>query len=307
MHGAFQPIDWSQIDGGAPGTGCGCGGSCGCGKRESGCAAKPSPRHPQFTSIAAPNLEEEPPEREDHPDWFEGPRWDDLLSLDGLHDRAVERAEKRAKGENIEPICPEEPLVVAWARHASSLRDGCRIDIGNMRVGGANVSLSTAIPKGYEPKTSRKQMFQDFLGDYMAANRMDWDDLAENIRSDETPGFKGCFWDSGGGMLYRATLHALQIIACTTMPASVSAGLRDRFVAVRDKVRGGTLNVVLSDDALGGDERSVLVAGPSGEVTAEYIGPTGALAWERGDTTPAAIQWTFMRRNVHLLAGRSCG
>ncbi len=281
MHAAFQPVDWSRIDGGAPAGGCGCGGACGCGGRSGGCAAEHPRLHPRFTSLQVPAVDEDPPEREDHPDWFEAPRWDDQLSLDEWHDLAVERAEERAKGEHIEPICPEEPLVVAWARDASSLRDRCRINIGNMRVGGANVSLSTAIPKGYQPKTSRKQMFRDFLGDYMAANRVDWDDLAENIKGDDTPGYKGCFWDSGGGMLYRATLHALQMIACTTMPASVSDGLRERFVAVRDKVRSGTLNVVLSIDARGGDERSAIVVGPAGEVTAGFIGSGTAFAWEK--------------------------
>ncbi len=199
-------------------------------------------------------------------------------TLADLAAAAQQRREERKYGEPIDPVCGDEQLEVAWARDVRLLRDRCRIDIGPMVVNGATLSLAPVLPEGYEPRTSKREMFQAYMPEYMGADRIGWHSIATNIRVNQQPKIKGCFWDEGDGVMFRATCHALQLIAASRMPNTVSQGLKDRYEDTRADIRAERLEVHLSDAARLGSDEAVLVMTADGRITVGHLGKGEAIA-----------------------------
>lgn len=182
----------------------------------------------------------------------------------------------------------EERKIAIDAEEVSRLRDRCRIDLGPHADNGGSDLRYTVIP-GYEPSTSKGDMFWDFLPGYMSAKTTEWDVLARNIKGNYQSKTKGCFWDDGGGFMYRAVLHALALLASAPKIDQLGSTNEELYAGLRKAVRNGDLPLYLSE--WGFDGRSVLMVDEQGRVA---IGIDSEPAWVAITTAEISLS-TFTR------------
>lgn len=177
------------------------------------------------------------------------------------------------------------------SKNVAQLKDQCRIYIGEMTYRGDPYRLSAEVPRGYQPSTDKDAMFEMFFPEYMSADRADWTTLRANIVSNYQDNVEGCFWEEGGVMV-RATLHALQMIAAGSMPNDYPADLKATFDDARETIRDGDLWLSLSNE--GAPDACGMFISPEGRVSAENFDREpnwlGRNSWGTIQLAPALLE-----------------
>ncbi len=223
-------------------------------------------RHARPTS---PDELEEPPAEGGAPPWAVGRQ--ELVAPLHMRDPWV----SHRSSESIDPVLPDNPAcaekrAAVFSDDVRDLRDRCQIDLGRhyalSKIHPAAPDAVATLPAGYEPITDKSEMWADFAPDYWRANRVAWSDLRANIKADYQSRVAGLFWDDEHGYMNWAVVHALQLIANTTLKDLLGDEKEELFEACREAVRGGDLPLYLSP--LGSTSDSLLRVTDQGEVSA---------------------------------------
>jgi hypothetical protein len=98
-----------------------------------------------YGEITPPDLDDPPPDPVGNIESFPG-RWYEP------------KANPHAQGESLSPICNIDTRVVADVEDMNSLRDRCTIRLGYTSEY-PSTDLSISLPQGYEPTTSKSDMY----------------------------------------------------------------------------------------------------------------------------------------------------